>query len=291
MPTIGSLAFSFDDGFDSGVALLLAKPPTEPVFGTYGACHLMAAPDSPHVVCRFNGAGTEAEALARGAVLAQESLDMLSALGGGDLVTRDTHDEYIAWWCASGLYRAALVSTATFSLSVGPAEITVKEANGNVVPPVRVSPTNHLAFRFYRLAQASDDLYDAYRNMYLAFESLLSSKYPKGKESEIAWLRSSLSAAATDLELSSLVPNATTDPIDHFLQAIYKGALLPLFHAKDGRAYFAPAQVMTDRLAVEHALSMLTQAVLRMADKWHSARHGLGQPKLNPKPNPHTHPL
>lgn len=272
MPAIGSLAFSVDHGFDSGVAFLLAKPPAEPVSGAYGACHLLAAPDSPHVVCRFTGAGTEAEALARGTVIAQEALDMLSVLGRGDLVTRDAQDEHITWWCVSGRHTAALVSTATFSLSAGPVELTVKDVHGNVVPPVRVTPTHHLAFRFYRLAQASDDLYDAYRNMYLAFESLLSSRYPKGKEFEIVWLRNSLTSAGTDLELSSLVPAATADAVGHFLEAVYEGARLPLFHAKDGRAYFAPAQGPTDRLAVEQALSMLTQVVLRMADKWHSAR-------------------
>lgn len=272
MPAIGSLAFSFDDGFDSGVALLLAKPPTEPVSGAYRACHLLAAPDSPHVVCRFAGAGSEVESLARGTVLAQEALDMLSVLGRGDLVTRDTQDEHIAWWSASGRYCVAMVSTATFSLSVGPLEITVTDTNRNVVPPVRITPTHHLAFRFYRLAQASDDLYDAYRNMYLAFESLLSSKYPKGKEFENTWLRNSLAAAGTDLELSSLVPPTATDPVDCFLQTVYQGARLPLFHAKDGRAYFAPSQGPADRLAVEEALSMLTQAVLRMAEKWYSAR-------------------
>lgn len=272
MPAIGSLEFSFADGFDSGLALLLTKPPAEPVCGAYAACHLLAAPNSPHVVCRFNGAENEAEAIAKGTVLAQEALDMLSVLGRGDLVTRDAQDEYIAWWCASGKYCAAMVATATFTLSVGPVEITVKDAQGNVVPQVRVKPTHHLAFRFYRLAQASDDLYDAYRNMYLAFESLLSSKYPKGRELEITWLRNSLSAAAADIELSSLLPASVADPVSHFLHAVYDGARLPLFHAKDGRAYFAPAQGLADRLAVEQALSLLTQAVLRMADKWHSAR-------------------
>lgn len=281
MPAIGSLAFSFDDGFDSGVALLLAKPPIDPVSGVYGACHLMAAPDSPHVVCRFTGANSETEALLSGSVLAQQALDMLSVLGRGDLVTRDTLDEHLAWWCISGRRCVSMVSTSTFSLSAGPLEVTVKDANGNVVLPVRATPIHHLAFRFYRLAQASDDLYDAYRNMYLAFESLLSSKYPKGKGLEIAWLRSSLSASATDLEIRSLVPKTATDPIDHFLKAVYEGARLPLFHAKDGRAYFAPSQVQTDRVTVEEALSMLTQVVLRMAKKWHSVKRHTSWFNLN----------
>ncbi|QIM54285.1 methylamine utilization protein MauJ [Hydrogenophaga crocea] len=272
MPAIGSLTFSFDEGFDSGVALLLVKAPTEAVSGAYGRCYVQAAPDSPHVVCRFSGATNEEEAISRGTVIAQEALDMLSVLGRGDLVTRDAQDEHIAWWCSSGRNCVSLVSTATFTLKAGPIEITVRDADGNVVPPVRVAPTHHLAFRFYRLAQASDDLYDAYRNMYLAFESLLSSRYPKGRGQEINWLRASMASAATDLDLASLVPATATDPVQHFLHTVYEGARLPLFHAKDGRAYFAPAEGQSDRLAVEAALIMLTQVVLRMADKWHAAR-------------------
>lgn len=272
MPAIGSLDFSFADGLDSGIALLLVKPPAEALNATYGAYQLLAGPDSPHVVCRFSGAETEYEALTTGTLLAQEALDMLSILGRGDLVTRDTEDEHIIWWRSGGRYCLSLVSTSTFSISVGPIELTVTDKNGNVVPPVRVSPTHHVAFRFYRLAQASDDLYDAYRNMYLAFESLLSSKYPKGKEREINWLRNSLSAASADLSLPNLVPSTVADPVDHFLQTVYQGARLPLFHAKDGHAYFAPSQGRGDRVSVEEALAMLTRAVLRMADLWHSAK-------------------
>ncbi|MGV3726402.1 methylamine utilization protein MauJ [Hydrogenophaga sp.] len=272
MPAIGSLAFTLDEGFDSGIALLLAKAPTETVSGAYGRCYLQAASDSPHVVCRFNGATTEEEAFSRGTVIAQEALDMLSVLGCGDLVTRDAQDEHIVWWRSSDRNNVSLVSTSTFTLKAGPVEITVRDADGNVVPPVGVTPTHHLAFRFYRLAQASDDLFDAYRNMYLAFESLLSSRYPKGRELEINWLRSSLASAASDLELVTLVPATVTDPVQHFLLTVYEGARLPLFHAKDGRAHFAPAEDQSDRVTVEAALFMLTQVVLRMAKKWHSAR-------------------
>jgi hypothetical protein len=60
--------------------------------------------------------------------------------------------------------------------------------------------------------------------------------------------------------------------VDQILRIIYDGARLPLFHAKDGRAYFAPAHDARDREAVRTALQMLTQVVIRMADKWFAAR-------------------
>lgn len=272
MPSIGPLHFSLDDGFDSGIALLLAKPPTEAILAKHGFYQLLAAPDAPHLVCRFNGSRSESDALAKGSVLAQEGLDLLSILGRGDLVTRDVSDEHIVWWRDADLAYASLVSTATLSIALGPVELTVRDANGNVVPPVPIPVTHHLGFRFYRLAQASDDLFDAFRNMYLAFESLLSSKFSKGKQLEIDWLRNSLNSASAELELPSLFVSAVSDPVSHFLQITYQEARLPLFHAKDGRTYFAPSHDSSDREAVLRALELLTSLVLRMAAKWHSAR-------------------
>lgn len=272
MAAVGALDFSFSDGLDSGVALLLVNPPQEAVRGMYRDCQLIASPGSPHVICRFSGATREEGAFAAGLERAQEALDILSVLGRGDLVTKDAEDEHLVWWQDAGRQSLSVVSTATFSVQVGSMEIAVRDAQGNTVPPIPVIPRHHIGFRFYRLAQASDDLYDAYRNMYLAFESLLSARYPKSRGQEIDWLRQSLSSASADLALKALVPASIPDPVRYFLDTVYQGARLPLFHAKDGRAYFAPSRSALDRAVVQEALSMLTQVVLRMADSWYSAR-------------------
>jgi len=166
----------------------------------------------------------------------------------------------------------AQVSTITLSVTLGHATVTVQDANGNVVPSTPVIPKHHIGFRFYRLSQVSDDLYDAYRNMYLAFESILSSQYPKSKGLEINWLRQSLNAAASDLQLSNLIPVGVADPTGYLLAKIYDGARLPLFHAKDGKAYFAPVQSSINRQEVSTSLAILTQIVIRMAGKWFAAR-------------------
>jgi hypothetical protein len=100
--------------------------------------------------------------------------------GRADLATKDAQEEYIAWWDESGKKTVAYATTVTFSFSVGSVELTAHDANGNIIPPNIIVPQHHLGFRFYRLAQVSDDLFDAFRNMYLAFEALLSSHYPKG---------------------------------------------------------------------------------------------------------------
>lgn len=190
------------------------------------------------------------------------------------MATRDAADEYLAWWKAKGEVTIAVVSTATFRFSVGPVVLEVRDAAGRVVPPQRVLPQHHIGFRYYRLSQVSDDLFDAFRNMYLAFELLLSAKYPKGRGREIDWLRASLTTAAHDLDLPALATGP--NPIDRIIDVVYENARLPLFHAKDDHAYFAPVTSNQDRKAVTEALQLLTFIVMRMADVWHQTRRMRG---------------
>lgn len=276
MPAIGTLSFTHNDGLDSGIALLLTKSPEQKIDFTYKGSQLLASPDTPYVVGRFSGASSLDDAYNKGSLLVQEMLDMLSIFGRADIATREAEDEHLVWWAASGKVIFALVSTATFSVKIGPISLTVRDTQGNVVPPTPVISKHNLGFRFFRLSQVSDDLYDAYRNMYLAFEHLLSSKYPKTQWSEIDWLRQSLASASADLGLSGLVPSSLADPVGHIISVIYENARLPLFHAKDGRAYFAPVQSDDDREVVSSALGMLTQIVVRMADIWFSTRRMSG---------------
>ena len=180
--------------------------------------------------------------------------------------------EHICWWKEADTRVAALTSTATFSASVGNIQLVARDAQGNIIPPVQVAPQHHIGFRFFRLAQVSDDLYDAFRNMYLAFESLLSTQHPKGKEQEIQWLERTLRASQPDLNLMALCPRGTPDPVEHILARVYTNARLPLFHAKDGKTYFAPGGTEADRTVVLEGLSLLTSVVMRMAEAWHTAR-------------------
>lgn len=272
MPSIGSLQFRTDDGFDSGVALRLTAQPVDVTSENYLGTQLLASPSTPYVVCRFAGAMSQADAWARGTELLQQALDLHSMLGNSDLQVKDTLDEHICWWKEGDKRVATLTSTATFSASVGSVQLVARDAQGNVIPPAHVAPKHHIGFRFFRLSQVSEGLYDAFRNMYLAFESLLSTQHPKGKEQEIQWLERALRASQPDLNLVTLCPRGTTDPVAHIVAQVYTSARLPLFHAKDGKTYFAPGGSESDRTVVLEGLSLLTSVVIRMAEVWYSAR-------------------
>ncbi len=55
----------------------------------------------------------------------------------------------------------------------------------------------------------------------------------------------------------SLVPAGTSNVVSHVLSIIYEGARAPLFHAKDGKAYFAAVHNSSDREEVLRAMTML----------------------------------
>jgi hypothetical protein len=269
---LGETDLSDYGSIDSGVALLLARPAKVARTITRGAATVHISPEASLVVCSFRGATSHVDALQMGTGIIQECLDIISMTGGPDLVTRDARDEYFVWWSDAGKRTISAVSTSTLSLAVPPATVEVRDAAGNLVPQIATSPMHHLGFRFYRLSQVSDNLFDSYRNMYLAFEALLSGKYPKGRERERDWLRRSLTSGAPDLHLGSLAPPSYPVPVDHVITTIYDDARLPLFHAKDGHAYYAPSVSNRDQAAVAAALEMLTSIVIKMADVWYQTR-------------------
>ncbi len=274
MAAIGSICLDAADDLNAGLALLLVKPPKAEVEFNHRGAALRASPKTPFVFARFAAATSHSEALIVGIDIIQSGLDMLSITGKADLATRDAAEEYIAWWFHDGRRTLTYVSTFTYSITIPPVTVTALDAAGNaILPTPPSSPKYHAGFRFYRLAQVSDDLFDAYRNMYLAFEALLSSRFPRVKgQKERDWLRTSLAAAATELNIASLVRSAGPEVVDSILNIIYSDARLPLFHAKEGEAFFVPMRVGSDRAVVESALALLTRLVSRMAETWFHVR-------------------
>ena len=229
------------------------------------------------VVVRFKEATNAEVAFHEGHRLAQQGLDLLSILGRGDAVIQDADNEHLIWWSEPNGVVLRLVSTTVLRFAVGPIKAEIRDKDGNVIPPTPAQPRHHIGFRYYRLAQTTDDLYDAYRNMYLAFEVLLSSQFPMVKgEHEIDWLKRALAGARGTIRFDDLVPPQSSDLVDAVLEAIYRDARLPLFHAKEGRDFFPPQDSATERQVVSKALAILTHIVLRMGEAWFSARRGGG---------------
>jgi len=263
-----------------GAAFTLISPAKANVKLSMQSAELEIRQGQRDVVVRFQGTKDASETFRKSHLLAQQGLDIASILGDLDTIIQDAEDEHVLWWTEPDGLVVRLVSTVTMQMGVGRVTVQIKDSEGNIIPPAPIHPRHHPGFRYYRLAQSTDDLYDAYRNMYLAFEALLSSRYPKMKkgqenrkntESERDWLERGLNAADAELLLKNVVPK-TQDVVQEILGKIYVDARLPLFHAKNGEKVYNPHDSPSERKVVSEALKSLTQIVVVMANKWFDIR-------------------
>ena len=83
-----------------------------------------------------------------------------------------------------------LTTSITFAAEPIGMRATVRDAHGNIVPhPPYVPPQHHAAYRYLRYSEAASNVFDAYRNMFLALESALDHIASKQQgEGETDWL-------------------------------------------------------------------------------------------------------
>jgi hypothetical protein len=144
--------------------------------------------------------------------------------------------------------------------------VTVRGPDGvEVSQPPQPSLPWRRAFRYYRLAQTTDDLYDAYRNLYLAFESILGELEPprvigsRGRlEPEEQWLRRTFDIYAP--YLSGTIPPNAPDPFQVFYDRVYRANRCAVFHARRAADTILPRS-FDSRREVEIALEQLALVV------------------------------
>jgi len=137
--------------------------------------------------------------------------------------------------------------------------VEVRDKDGNIKPSTPIpEPSWTSAFAYYRLSQASQDIFEAYRNLFLSLEALLNSIRPRLRdEYETTWLRNALSVIAAKGLLANHAP-ATADPIEYFMETQYKNVRCRLFHAKYPDALLPHEELnRTDVLAAYEALLRL----------------------------------
>lgn len=274
MARLGNIRFvDLNSGYDSAAAFLLARSPGNGAVVSSGGGEVEVGKDSAYVIARFNGAVNAETAKNQGLELSQAGLDLMSILGTADLLTQKSTEEYLLAWRTEGQQVVRIHSTTTLSFTVNSPTISVRDSNGNEVMKEPTVPAHHLAFRYFRLSQTSDDLYDAFRNMYLSFELLLSSKHPpRSRERERDWLERGIACADQDLDLGKFLKPKPLNLVREIIERVYTSARLPLFHAKTGRFVLAPHGSVEERQKLLEALELLTQIVLAMSSSWYGAR-------------------
>lgn len=124
------------------------------------------------------------------------------------------------------------------------------------------------ALRFFRYSQLADDVFDAYRNLFLALEAVLSELVSGGPGGEREWLEHALKhlVAAGELDLSRYTPSGEPDPLEHFLREQYAARRCATFHAKSHRDVLTPGSA-EDRETVASALEHLARIVMDLSEK------------------------
>lgn len=117
-------------------------------------------------------------------------------------------------------------------------QIKIKHKDGTeTVVDNEPQPTWHPSFRYYRLSQLSSDVYEAYRNLYLAFEAVCSEKFERSEnERESEWVRRCFRRLHQDFDLSAYAPAGHDQPAEYLFGVLYEHARCRLFHAKAGES-------------------------------------------------------
>ncbi|MFD9550104.1 hypothetical protein ACFWBG_22105 [Nocardia salmonicida] len=222
-------AFPINLGGDSGGALLyLAKPtPVEICEALNGGVTVTAAPLSRVVLVQGFSSKSYSKSISFAVEKANEALDLLSSRGGNALTLAEHRTQNAAWWNSGNLSTMRLCSTFPFGFSMT-AEIEARDSNGNLVPPSPMTHSPwHQSMRYFRMSQTTADLFDAFRNIYLALESILSTIEPvqvnsNGKpEGEGIWLNRALTTIMNRnlVNLHSYVNNSSSNPVDDVLSS------------------------------------------------------------------------
>ncbi len=199
---------------------------------------------------------------------AQRGLDLFSLRGLGDLHIRQAEDENLTWWKDEGQRIIRIFAVAPLSMDVPPVTVRITDASGKERPASPEPETAwHPSFRYFRLAQVSEEVFDAYRNLYLALESILSTRTPlKPGERDNDWIGRALTEAAADgLNLAAFAPKGAVDPVDSIRSDLYSDTRTATFHAKTGKPALLPVDSV-DRSVVLASLSRLAHLWLALVE-------------------------
>jgi hypothetical protein len=233
------------------------------------------------VVARGGRSSDLVNALSEALQAAQQGLDVLSIQGLADLSTYTVEDWHIVWWheLAGTTLRFTEVSKFGFSMT---ANLTVLDSDGNVKPdPPKPRTGWEESYRYFRLVQVTDDLFDAFRNLYLALESILYDIEPmrirpngKPDEGEKSWFTRALSRASLP-NLTEFAPPGSTSPIDDIFNDLYRDRRTSLFHAKGNRPHLRPHD-LTERHHVESSFNRMTRLYLALVEAHHGVNRRSG---------------
>lgn len=246
MASIGKLFIAGKEKFEgkylSGIAFDLSKPSTVDFIyhSLDGEWEIEFGVGLQKAIARSIKSFDLESLAARAFPILQEALDIFAVTNKFYAVHDIAHSEKICVYVQDGKFNLLVQSIMDHKMGI---KMSIKSIDKNGVETgynKETIPRWHQSFRYYRLAQVSTDLFDAYRNLYLGFENLLSFICKKGKhEKEIDWLRRSLNLARQYLGNIQ----AGTDVVEHIIKQQYIKIRCNLLHGKNFSSILPHARI------------------------------------------------
>ncbi len=260
----GMLVADKSSALDSGAAFVLDRDcNVDKVFYLEPDWEIEVKKGCDYIVTRFQGATSADDAFNKAYEAIQQGLDLLSITRTADLSINNSTEVCLLWWREKSIQILRVLYIDPLRQRVEK-ELQPVDRDGNPISdPLNAQSVYHESFRYFRLSQVTEDLFDAFRNMYLAFEILLDSIVPKEQnEGEGKWLK----RAIRESENRNLFSNVSDYKNKNFHEIlhkyIYEKIRCCLFHAKK-EPYLTP-QNLADREKVAEGLEILTEVVVSM---------------------------
>jgi len=255
---------AFFDGSSAGGAFRLTETAAEDSTETIDGWTVEVRAGSEIVVARGDGGATYEEARGDALAAANKGLDFMCLRGAKPMAIRHAATEHIVWWSEVSQSVMRLLSSPTGTFQVG--KITATGGTPVVPPP----PEWQESARYFRLSQLTDDLFDSFRNLYLALESMLDHIAPQRTtrplEREGEWFRRALTEAGKMINLAGHAPEGAPDPVEALYDELYLSTRNLVFHAKSSRMYLLPHS-SPERRAVEATTRPAAYLYIALAEK------------------------
>jgi hypothetical protein len=250
----------FFDGASTGGAFRLSGAAAESATELIRDWRIEVRAGSEIVVARGEGGARYEEARDDALAAANRGLDFMCLRGATPLAIRHSEIEHIVWWSEDSRSVVRLLSIPTINV-----DFSATGTGGTpVVPP---PPEWQESARYFRLSQLTDDLFDSFRNVYLALESILDHLAPQRPgEREGDWFHRALTEAGTIVTLAGHAPKGAADPVQALFDELYLSTRNLVFHAKATRAYLLP-QSSPKRRAVEETTRRAAYLYLALAEQ------------------------
>jgi hypothetical protein len=269
MATVAGVDLGFDhDGVVAGVAFRLSDSTVEAVPVTTAPGELVEI--HPKAGIALVLLDTTDKIVHKGHEAAQRALDIIAVAGRGVATLPRAHEECVLWWEEDGEICLRVVATKVVGVKVGPVDLQVTGPNDQIVqPPTPSAPEWTPALRFFRQAQAADDVFEAYRNTFLALEAILSTLVTGGPGREREWLEYALREVEQHglVQIARYVQSTAGDAVEAFLNEQYRALRCATFHAKVHRPPVMLPGSLSEREQVDDALVPLTRLVMDLAEK------------------------